>query len=95
MSGKQEGRAVMAKKMDKNEFLKSEFGKAMVRCAEEWDRWLTVMDDEAARWYQAQWNVFQMAVKQFCGVEYHFARTDEYVGICTKGKRDWLFVKER
>lgn len=44
---------------------------------------------------QAQWEVFQLAIKQFYGIEYHFSRTDEYFGLVTEDETDWLMKVER
>lgn len=44
---------------------------------------------------QAQWEIFQLAIKQFYGVEYHFSRTDEYFGLVTEDETDWLLKVER
>lgn len=38
------------------------------------------------------WHVYQSAIKQFYGIEYSFNRTDEYYGICTQDE-DYLFKK--
>lgn len=48
-----------------------------------------------AIWYQAQWEVYHLALKQFYGVEYYFTRTDEYYGVCTEDESDWLIKVER
>lgn len=96
-------------KMNKDKFLKTEFGSSFQECVTAWDHWLTELDkftfnangrerkevQEAALWCQAQWDVYQMAIKQFYGVEYHFTRTDERFGVCTEDETDWLFEIER
>lgn len=96
-------------KLNKEKFLKSEFGGNLKECVTAWDHWLTelrkftieTVDQEyrevnkVAIWCQAQWEVYQMAVKQFYGAEYHFSRTDEYFGVCTEDETDWLFKIER
>lgn len=44
---------------------------------------------------QNQWEVFRMTIKQFCGVETAFTRTDEYFGICTEDENIWLMKEVR
>ena len=96
-------------KLNKEKFLKTELGGSMIECVTAWDKWLTELRKfnicdinseyretrKAADWCQAQWEVYQMAVKQFYNIEYHFSRTDEYFGICTEDETDWLFRVER
>ena len=93
-------------KLNKEKFLKTELGSSLHECITAFDHWLTELrkfsiDQEyrktrkAADWCQAQWEVYQMALKQFYGVEYHFTRTDEYFGVCTEDETDWLFKVER
>lgn len=96
-------------KLNKEKFLKTELGSSMIECVTAWDKWLTELRKfnicninseyretrKAADWCQAQWEVYQMAVKQFYNIEYHFIRTDEYFGICTEDETDWLFRVER
>ena len=96
--------------MNKEKFLKTEFGISMIECAMAWDYWLNRLTiyayrimtnseykeakERAAR-CQAQWEVYKMAVKQFYGIEYYFSRTDEYFGICTEDETDWLRKVDR
>lgn len=82
-------------KMKKERFLKTELGSGMVECVTAWDRWLDEKDVKAAFWCQAQWEVYQMAIRQFYGTEYHFTRTEEYFGICSKDEKDWLLKIEK
>lgn len=83
------------RKMNKENFLKSELGSHMKACVTAWDNWVSMGEKKAATWCQAQWEVYQMAIKQFYGVEYHFTRTDEYFGVVTEDESDWLFKVER
>ena len=83
------------KKLDKVKFLKTRLGASLVECITAWDEWLKTGDRQAALWCQAQWEVYQIAVKQFYGIEYHFTRTDEYFGVCTEDETDWLLKVER
>lgn len=94
-------------KLNKEKFLKSELGSSLKECVVVWDKWLEEQYNNAycseeykrgmqsALWCQAQWEVYQMAVKQFYGIEYHFSRTDEYFGVCTEDESEWLFKIER
>ena len=82
-------------KLNKEKFLKTEFGAEMTNCIDCWDLYLSTKDYGSARLCQEQWDVYQMAVKQFYGVEYHFTRTNEYYGIVTADEKDWLYKVER
>lgn len=82
-------------KLNKDKFLKTEVGSSMKECVTAWDKWLTLRDRDAATWCQAQWEVYQMMMRQFYGIEYYFSRTDEYFGICTEDETDWLMKVER
>lgn len=87
----------------KKQFLASEFGRELVSTITAWDQALeknrrTGEDKNILKtlaWCQAQWDVYQMAIKQFYGVEYHFTRTDEYYGLCTEDESDWLMKVDR
>ena len=96
--------------MNKEKFLKTELGSNMEVCIRSWDYWLCQLKNysykpmpnsaykkakEKAARCQAQWEVYQMALQQFYGIEYHFSRTDEYFGIVTEDESDWLFKVER
>lgn len=93
-------------KMNKEKFFKTEFGAELESCIKSWDialdnlrkcreddRWMK--ERKVADWCQAQWEVYQMAIRQFYGIEYHFTRTDEYFGLVTEDETDWLFKVER
>ena len=82
-------------KMNKEKFLKTELGSSMIECVRAWDFWLDTNTRKTCNICQAQWEVYQMAVRQFYGIEYHFTRTDEYFGICTEDETDWLLKVER
>ena len=86
-------------KLNKEKFLKTELGSNLYECITAWDCWLnlnySVSRSKSIAWCQAQWEVYQMALKQFYGVEYHFTRTDEYFGVCTGDETDGLFKVER
>lgn len=66
--------------MNKEQFLKTEFGGELESTITAWDDALSRNreDKEVLRtlaWCQAQWEVYRMAIKHFYGVEYHFTRT--------------------
>lgn len=94
-------------KLNKEKFLKSELGSSLKECVTAWDKSLEeqFINDycseeykrgmQSALWCQAQWEVYQMAIRQFYGIEYYFSRTDEYFGICTEDESDWLFKMDR
>lgn len=87
-------------KLNKEQFLKTEFGGELECMITAWDDALNRNreDKEALRtlaWCQAQWEVYRMAIKHFYGVEYHFTRTDEYYGLCTEDESDYLMKVDR
>ena len=84
-------------KLNKEKFLKSELGRNLDECVKSWDFAIRggKRTKSLADWCQAQWEVYQMALKQFYGIEYHFTRTDKYFGVCTEDEADWLFKVER
>jgi len=82
-------------KLNKEKFLKTEFGAEMTNCIDCWDLYLSTENYIRARLYQEQWDVYQLAIKQFYGVEYHFTRTDEYYGIVTEDYNNWLYKVEK
>lgn len=99
----------MAYKMmlNKEKFLKTEFGGNLQECIASWDMYLTRLSGmhyqptgdyhelrRGATWCQAQWEVYKLALKQFYSIEYNFIRTDEYYGVCTEDE-DFLFKVER
>lgn len=93
-------------KMNKDKFLKTELGSELEENIRALNYYLNeikrVSQFENLEDYQAldkdiqtlfsKWYVFQLAIKQFYGVEYNFTRTDEYYGICTN-EEDFLFKK--
>ena len=82
-------------KLNKEEFLKTEFGAELESCVTAWDYYLENKNFTEARIMQEKWEVYQIAMRQFYGIEYHFTRTSEYYGVCTEDKSDFLFKKER
>lgn len=95
--------------MNKEEFLKTEFGSTLKECITAWDHWLAELKEfrfdpsgqkyrkarKAADQCQAQWQIFRMAIKQFYGISYYFNRSNEYFGVSTEDETDWLFKVER
>lgn len=90
-------------KLNKEKFLKTEFGMELTCMITAWDQNLeknrrTEENKEilnALIWCQAQWEVYRMAIRHCYGVEYHFTRTDEYYGICTEDENNWLMKVTR
>lgn len=77
-------------------FLQSEFGGSMIECVQAWDKWLHIGDHKAALWCQAQWEVYQMAMRQFYGIDVHFTRTDDYYGIVIgEDEEQWIYKHNR
>ncbi len=89
-------------KMNKQTFMKTEFGIEMEKVIRKWDETLEIPDRDRKTevmkklvWYQAQWEVYKLALKQFYGKEYFFSRTEEYFGICTEDESDWMIRIDR
>lgn len=97
-------------KLNKEKLLKTEFGCSLKKCITAWDKALaertkySYRKDESREYMKAteisnrcqtQWEVYQMAIKQFYGIECCFSRTDQYYGICTYDESDWLIKIER
>ncbi len=94
-------------KLNKEKFLETEMGRELKYCITRWDKVLGICSRyqwgtpehrkarAAADKCQVQWEVYQMALRQFYGVEYCFTRTDEYFGVVTQDEEDWLLKVER
>lgn len=96
-------------KLNKEKFLKTEFGSKLQECVTAWDHWLTELDQftfnassteykrvrKAADWCQAQWDVYQMAMKQFYGIDFYFKRTEQYFGVYAMDESCYLFEIDR
>lgn len=97
------------KELRESGFLKTEFGSKMQECIIAWDHWITELGKfafnvsgreyqrarRAANWCQAQWEVYQLAMRQFYGIEYSFSRTDKCFGIYTEDGEEYLFKINR
>lgn len=94
-------------KLNKENFLKTELGAGLKNTIEALDVYLEDKS-KLSQWQDqdkynalqkdidllfAEWRVYQLAVKQFFGIEYHFSRADDYFGLCTKDETDWLFME--
>ena len=94
-------------KINKEKFLKTELGSGLKECVIAWDRALDECGKRrhseigcskarrAADRCQAQWEVYQVVLRQFYGIEYHFTRSDEHVGVVAEDGGDWLFRMEK
>lgn len=51
--------------------------------------------NNTCKWCQAQWEVYQLAMRNFFKKDYHFTRTDDYFGVVTEDGTDWLLKVER
>lgn len=85
-------------KMNKAEFLKTELGASWTETIDAWDFYLGKHDYKETKVLQSRHEAFQIAVKQFYGIEYHFTRTDEHYGLVTEAVgggegEDWLYKK--
>lgn len=100
--------------MNKEKFLKTEFGAELENCINVWDNALEERSrcaignakgdskglgysywNNTCTWCQAQWEIYQLALRQFYSLEYHFTRTSEYYGVVTADEKDWLIKFER
>lgn len=93
-------------KLNKEKFLKTEVGEELKCCIISWDKALDSCrvneyytkeykrGRRVANWYQAQWEVYKMVLRQFFNIEYNFTRTNEYFGLVTDDN-DWLFKIKR
>lgn len=91
-------------KMNKERFLKTEFGAELESNIRALNYYLNEIcrtsQFEAPEDYKrlnndiqilfSKWHVYQLAIKQFYGIEYNFSRTDDFYGICTQDE-DYLF----
>lgn len=94
-------------KLNKEVFLKSELGSNLRDCVISWDKALDGCrkyqhsekeyrrERKVENWCQAQWEVYQMVLRQFYGAEYHFTRSDGHVGVVAADEGDWLFRMEK
>lgn len=96
-------------KMNKERFLKTEFGSEMISIVKALDYYIEEKshtsewnDPQKTKALQneinilfAQWNICKLAVKQFFGLDYSFTRTDEYFGACTEDEAEWLIKIDR
>lgn len=79
-------------KLNKEKFLKTEFGAELINCVMCWDSHIENKAFKAATWCQAQWEVYKLALRQFYKVNYSFTRTSEYYGVVNEDDySDWLF----
>lgn len=78
--------------LNKEKFLKTELGLNLIACVISWDKALDTISryrccptltneyrraKETANWCQAQWEVYQIMLKQFFKADYYFIRTDD------------------
>ncbi len=98
-------------KMDKEKFLKTELGVAMLECVKSWDMALSIINryngckefydayqraKDVVKNCQVQWEVYQTAVRQCYNVDIYFTRVDKYFGIeMAKECSEYLFKCER
>ena len=81
--------------MNKERFLRTTLGKEIVTCITNWNSFLELQFMDEAFHCRLQWEAYQLALKEFYDIEYHFTRTDDYFGVCTEDEEDWLFKVER
>lgn len=97
----------MLLEFDKKEFLASEFGMELQLCIKSLAKSLAncnkysegdeqyAKSKKLASWAMAQWEIFQIAIKHFYGLQYEFTHTNGYYGLLLKDGSDWLIqIKE-
>ena len=88
-------------KLNVEEFMETEMGIELKATVTAWDRALSKRRKDAdgfgfyhwdsiCRECLSKWEVFQLAIKQFYGIEFWFTRTDDYFGACTEDESVWL-----
>lgn len=97
-------------KFDKEEFLKTDFGAELEETVHCWDDAINRRKKARCHPYDGvglaywaetchscrdKWEVFKLAIEQFFGITYNFTRTDEYYGLVTENKKDWLLKVDR
>lgn len=68
-------------KLNKEEFLKTELGKAVIECVRKRKECRYKEDDAAAAIYEIQWLAYRLAIRQFYGVDCRFVEVDRDYGI--------------
>lgn len=86
--------------LNRKKFLnETEFGRAMEKLVREWDGLLETKETPETIRKEAhcmsQWEVYQLAMKQFYGLDCHFTRTDEYFGIWIEDDASFLLKVDR
>ncbi len=93
--------------LNKEKFLKTEFGKSLKKCVVHLNAALILSGSFPAGSEEhinarrnikirlGEFQVYQLAMRQFYGLELHFLRTDDYFGVCTEDESFWLFKVER
>lgn len=94
----------MARKMNKEKFLKTELGAELHSTIMALDFYLEHQHEEKDSQHIinelfACWNVFKLALKHIYGLDYTVSRTDEYIGVCLEvdapDEADYLFKISR
>ncbi len=86
--------------LNRKKFLnETEFGRAMEKLVREWDSLLETKETPKTIRKEAhcmsQWEVYQLAMKQFYGLDCYFTRTDEYFGIWIEDDASFLLKVDR
>lgn len=86
--------------LNRKKFLnETEFGRAMEKLVREWDGLLETKETPETIRKEAhcmsQWEVYQLAMKQFYGLDCHFTRTNEYFGIWIEDDATFLLKVDR
>lgn len=80
----------MKLKFDKQKFLQYEFGSTLKEMIKAWAYYIDVGDRQNALTFQYRWEVFQLALRYFYGLEYYTTIMDGYFGVVSKDNKDWL-----
>lgn len=84
-------------KMNKEKFLKTEFGAEMDQTVKALDQALTEKpaDRNAINELFARLDVYKQGVRTFYGINLYFTRTSKYFGMCTEDESYYLIKVER
>ena len=84
-------------KLNKEKFLKTELGTHLIECVTSWDKALTTISKcssalpqsrekyqralQTVSWCQAQWEIYQLMLKQFYGINARFVNIADFSAI--------------
>lgn len=93
--------------LTKDEFLQTKFGENLKKTITCLDYFLLENEKIKQSGYSVQgyqesiitllgkWGIYQLYLKEFYGIEYHFVQTDKYFGLYANESDNWLFKIDR